>query len=98
MIIPQLLADSADMSILTPICTVFILSSIVIMSGHRYIFHEYTKLIMVAPPMMAFDSGRRIFIKYVMGGTMIAVLPTLLLFFTLQDLFVRSLVRSGIKE
>lgn len=34
----------------------------------------------------------------IMAGTMIAVLPTLLLFFTLQDLFVRSLVRSGIKE
>nr|WP_287924504.1 carbohydrate ABC transporter permease [Kosmotoga pacifica] len=34
----------------------------------------------------------------IMAGTLIAVLPTLIVFFTLQDLFVRSLVRSGIKE
>ncbi|MFW6119435.1 MAG: carbohydrate ABC transporter permease [Petrotogales bacterium] len=34
----------------------------------------------------------------IMAGTMIAVIPTLIVFFTLQDLFVKSLVRSGIKE
>lgn len=33
----------------------------------------------------------------IMAGTMIAVIPTLIIFFTLQDLFVKSLVRSGIK-
>lgn len=34
----------------------------------------------------------------IMAGTMIAVIPTLIVFFALQDLFVKSLVRSGIKE
>jgi len=34
----------------------------------------------------------------IMAGTLVAVLPTLILFFALQDLFVKSLVRSGIKE
>ena len=33
----------------------------------------------------------------IMAATMIAVIPTLLIFFSLQDLFVKSLVRSGIK-
>lgn len=34
----------------------------------------------------------------IMAGTMIAVLPTLLVFFLLQNLFVKSLVGSGLKE
>ncbi|MDK2884751.1 carbohydrate ABC transporter permease [Pseudothermotoga sp.] len=33
----------------------------------------------------------------IMAGTVIALAPTLLLFFTLQDLFVKSLVSTGIK-
>lgn len=33
----------------------------------------------------------------IMAGTVIALAPTLILFFTLQDLFVKSLVGSGIK-
>lgn len=33
----------------------------------------------------------------IMAGTMIALAPTLLLFFFLQDLFVKSLTSSGIK-
>lgn len=33
----------------------------------------------------------------IMAGAVIALAPTLLLFFTLQDLFVKSLVSTGIK-
>ncbi len=33
----------------------------------------------------------------IMAATMIALLPTLLLFFSLQDLFVKSLVGTGLK-
>ncbi|HCO69447.1 MAG TPA: carbohydrate ABC transporter permease, partial [Mesotoga infera] len=34
----------------------------------------------------------------IMAGTMIAVIPTLVVFFLLQNLFVKSLVGTGIKE
>jgi len=34
----------------------------------------------------------------IMAGTMVAVIPTLLVFFLLQNLFVKSLVGTGIKE
>jgi len=34
----------------------------------------------------------------IMAGTMIAVIPTLVVFFLLQNLFVKSLVSTGIKE
>ena len=33
----------------------------------------------------------------IMAGTLMAALPTLILFFVLQDLFVKSLVTSGLK-
>jgi len=33
----------------------------------------------------------------IMAGTLIALAPTLLLFFAVQNLFVKSLVRTGIK-
>jgi sn-glycerol 3-phosphate transport system permease protein len=33
----------------------------------------------------------------IMAGTVSAVFPTLLMFFLLQSVFVKSLVRSGIK-
>ncbi len=32
-----------------------------------------------------------------MAGTLMAALPTLIYFFVLQDLFVKSLVTSGLK-
>jgi len=33
-----------------------------------------------------------------MAGTLLVALPTLIIFFLLQDLFVKSLVNSGLKE
>jgi sn-glycerol 3-phosphate transport system permease protein len=33
----------------------------------------------------------------IMAGTLIAVLPTVIVFLSLQNLFVKSLVRSGVK-
>ena len=33
----------------------------------------------------------------IMAGTILVALPTLILFFVLQDLFVKSLVTSGLK-
>jgi sn-glycerol 3-phosphate transport system permease protein len=34
----------------------------------------------------------------IMAGTLLVALPTLIIFFLLQDLFVKSLVNSGLKE
>ena len=33
----------------------------------------------------------------IMAGTMVALAPTLIVFFVLQGLFVKSLVKSGVK-